>query len=268
MSVGWVIFTICINLIIIYAFYIFQKRDLERSLKHVKTEVQELEDLVSAIIAEFEAIAGELEPDSAQANATEESDANVNIPDKPSPNDTERIIAEVEAALENPDAITYPGVITHPGVITSAGLSSTETEAAIGKDDEAEPAGSQTELIENESAPADIQSMDEPQAADISEVPQAISEKRQGRLNIPAAPTNMGSPQSILPDSGSEPPLASSGKDSVDFSSQTQPVINDPRHRRVYELWRQGLTVEEIARELGTGRGEIQLLLYQWTVKR
>ena len=73
-----------------------------------------------------------------------------------------------------------------------------------------------------------------------------------------------------VPQDESEPqlPLTFSGPEPVAPSSPTQPVISDPRHRRVYELWRRGLTVEEIAKELGTGRGEIQLLLYQWTVKR
>jgi hypothetical protein len=38
-------------------------------------------------------------------------------------------------------------------------------------------------------------------------------------------------------------------------------AVNDPKHQQIIELWEQGISIEEIARQLGTGRGEIQLIL-------
>jgi uncharacterized protein YoxC len=37
--------------------------------------------------------------------------------------------------------------------------------------------------------------------------------------------------------------------------------VNDPKHQQILDLWEQGVSVEEIARHLGTGRGEVQLIL-------
>jgi hypothetical protein len=43
---------------VLLIFFFIQKRMIEKSLRHLKDEVQELEDLVAAIIEEFEDIAG------------------------------------------------------------------------------------------------------------------------------------------------------------------------------------------------------------------
>jgi len=44
------------------------------------------------------------------------------------------------------------------------------------------------------------------------------------------------------------------------FGKNVRPVT-DGRHQRILELWEQGISIEEIAKELGTGRGEVQLIL-------
>lgn len=41
---------------------------------------------------------------------------------------------------------------------------------------------------------------------------------------------------------------------------QPQEII-DPKHQRIFQLWQDGLAIEEIAKQLGTGRGEVQLIL-------
>lgn len=38
-------------------------------------------------------------------------------------------------------------------------------------------------------------------------------------------------------------------------------AVKDPRHQNILELRQEGLTVEEIAKRLGTGQGEIKLIL-------
>ncbi|HEX7714029.1 MAG TPA: hypothetical protein VF531_08395 [Bacillota bacterium] len=258
MSVGGIILTICINLIVICALYIFQKRDIDRRLKHVKTEIQELEDLVSAIIAEFEAIADEVDQDSVGAGGAEEAAMNEGISGVQNGDEetvTERIIAEVEAALENPDTIAAPSQI----------LSEREGGGDSLKDQDFEAEQTVLESTHSESSsstvgvviPEEQQVSDEETISCPTNVAKAVSSNHTER-------------DLQVPQDESEPqlPLTFSGPEPVAPSSPTQPVISDPRHRRVYELWRRGLTVEEIAKELGTGRGEIQLLLYQWTVKR
>jgi hypothetical protein len=37
--------------------------------------------------------------------------------------------------------------------------------------------------------------------------------------------------------------------------------VNDLKHQRILDLWEQGLSIEEIAKNLSTGRGEVQLIL-------
>jgi hypothetical protein len=43
-------------------------------------------------------------------------------------------------------------------------------------------------------------------------------------------------------------------------NKNTRPV-NDLKHQRILDLWEQGLSIEEIAKNLSTGRGEVQLIL-------
>ena len=45
------------------------------------------------------------------------------------------------------------------------------------------------------------------------------------------------------------------------LSGKNARQVTDVRHQRILELWDQGLSIEEIAKNLGTGRGEVQLIL-------
>lgn len=304
MSAGGIILTICINLIIIYTFYIFLKRDIDRRLKHVKTEIQELEDLVSAIIAEFEAIAAEVDPDSVRAGAAEKAAVDEGVTDVREDDQeavTERIIAEVEAALANPGATAAFNQNSPEPLGSDEPLGSGESigsggESAENQEFQAEPGGLEPARLRNSSSnaiqvPEELQGSVEEPLSGLTDGSEPLSSKRKGETNALGAAadsqqavtglkpqgTVAGQDMSSSPiahghdlkaphdESAPQPPLTFSG---TDPAAPSQPVISDPRRRRVYELWRRGLTVEEIAKELGAGRGEIQLLLYQWTVKR
>jgi hypothetical protein len=62
-----------INAGLVFFMQRFQNRTLDRKIKILKNEVQELEDLVAAIIEEFEDVAGSLEPVEQTARVIEAS---------------------------------------------------------------------------------------------------------------------------------------------------------------------------------------------------
>ena len=45
------------------------------------------------------------------------------------------------------------------------------------------------------------------------------------------------------------------------LSAKNARPVPEGRHQRILELWEQGISIEEIAKKLGTGRGEVQLIL-------
>ncbi len=57
----------------------------------------------------------------------------------------------------------------------------------------------------------------------------------------------------LVSEAGTTPQPSLSGKN-------VRPV-GDGRHQRILDLWEQGMSIEEIAKKLGTGRGEVQLIL-------
>lgn len=59
------------------------------------------------------------------------------------------------------------------------------------------------------------------------------------------------------PTGESEPGVGVETAQNVKFSRP----VSDPKHQHILELWEQGVSIEEIAKTLGTGRGEIQLIL-------
>ncbi|MGE5580929.1 MAG: DUF6115 domain-containing protein [Bacillota bacterium] len=176
MQAGEVIFIVLLNCLVIIVCYIFQKKSLQKHIKHLKTEVQDLEDLVAAIIEEFEEIA--------EQNAAEIHPRNNTIEVSPLPE------------------------------------SNRET-----------PANRQSNDVETET-----NDEPDPLTTDIPSANQIYTEIKS------SSPVN---PKPAIE------PLRSTGKR----------LVNDPRHQRVLELWDQGVSVEEIAKQLGTGRGEIQLVL-------
>lgn len=137
MHLGAIILSLIINTCLVLILFYFQKRSLEQRIKHLKKEISELEDLVAAIIEEFEAVS--------------------------------------EAVVTN----------------------------------------------------------DNSDLSDVSEV------------SVVAA-------QSQLPNKTEVHPLS---RQVVNFST------NDPRHENIMDMWQQGLSTEEIAKKMGTGQGEIKLIL-------
>jgi DNA-binding NarL/FixJ family response regulator len=175
-AAGEVIFVIALNCFIIFLLYKFQQKSLEKRMKHLKNEIQELEDLVAAIIEEFQEIAQVTE---AQAE------------------DAKNAILQSTSIIES---------------------------------DESTPKQQTTHLY-NETDQVGIQ--------DRSEIPAFQNV-------IPEAST----------DSTNEAEVAKPSLPGRNVRS-----VKNERHQRILELWEQGISIEEIAKKLGTGRGEVQLIL-------
>jgi hypothetical protein len=179
-SAGEVIFIIAVNCIIIFVLYRFQQQSLEKRVKHLKNEIQDLEDLVAAIIEEFQEIAAVTE---ARAN------------------DTKKAILESTPVIES-DQVLAENAATHPydemkGIETTVDM--------------------RPEIKNLESAPYPI-----PKAFSVGEPEVMNHQPSSGRNTRPAT---------------------------------------DLKHQHILELWEKGLSIEEIAKNLGTGRGEVQLIL-------
>ncbi|HBF36665.1 MAG TPA: hypothetical protein DDW50_05025 [Firmicutes bacterium] len=177
MAAGEVIFVIALNCFIIFLLYKFQQKSLEKRMKHLKNEIQDLEDLVAAIIEEFQEIA---QATDAKANAVK------------------------NAILESTPIIESDGPVTGE------------------------------------------------QVTDFNET---------NEINIPAINPDIFDPQPVNYDVPKDP---INEKEVVNhqtlFGKSARPVT-DIRHQHILELWDQGLSIEEIAKNLGTGRGEVQLIL-------
>jgi DNA-binding NarL/FixJ family response regulator len=177
-QVGEVLFVIALNCIVIFTLYRLQQKSLEKRIKHLKKEIQDLEDLVAAIIEEFEEIA-----EATDVKAT----------------DIKNAILESATIIESNQ--------------------------------------------DSKEATADYYN----QNAEVSD--------RETVLEAPNLPDT--SIPTITPYLASESELE---VESVPASKNSRPV-NDPRHQQILDLWEQGVSIGEIARKLGTGRGEVQLIL-------
>lgn len=185
MHVAEFLVILIINFIVIFILYYLQKRLIEKSITHLKKEIQELEDLVAAIIEEFEDIA--------------DTGADVSKPAATfSPKD--------EPELNYPPAVDF--------------LVNTEADNFNGSIHQDTPLNQPADTINN--SPVN-------RSADHQESNKAS----WGEFQSGSKPETLFKPE----------------------------LINDPKHRRILELRQKGITVEEIARQLGTGRGEIQLVL-------
>ena len=164
-------FTISINCLVIYILHVLHKRSIAKTLQHLRKEVNELENLVAAIIEEFEEVAERVWPDEVEVSTV----------------DTVQPQAVKETEADKADSLEH------------IGLADITEEGSLG-----------VELTEN-------------------------------------------SPVATLKPKGSGPP--ENGQ-----TFQTQELI-DSRHQKIMQLWKEGLAVEEIAKQLGTGRGEVRLVL-------
>ncbi len=146
-----ILITISINCLIIYFLHVLHKRSIAKTVQHLRKEVNELENLVAAIIEEFEEVADRVWQDS-----------------------TEKQVEKVSEPLAFKEEELVQVISTEP-------------------------------------------------------LPEIVDSKK------------------------TEPP---------ETLAMFQPhEIIDPKHQRIVQLWKDGLAIEEIARQLGTGRGEIQLVL-------
>jgi len=168
---GELFITISINCLVIYFLHVFHKRSIANTLQHLRKEVNELENLVAAIIEEFEDVAERVWP---------------NEPEKP-----------LETSIQ-------------PGT------------------------------VEAESVPV----LNEP-CADFPKLTEAAPLDTK-QANQSESPKNLDAEENGAPETL---PIF-----------QPQEII-DPKHQRIMKLWKEGLAVEEIAKQLGTGRGEVQLVL-------
>ncbi len=216
---GELLFILIFNCIVIFILYQYQKRLIEKNIKHLKEEIHELEDLVAAIIEEFE--------DIADTNATSKEhpaqrlglnqDLRLNYPtvgdflDNMEVNDVNEPVQAVES-LRMP--------LEQVGSMNEGQMDITVRPSEEDRDKDSEPLD---ELTVSQTA--------------VSQTDTANHQESDEVLLIDS-----------LPDSNPD-------------ASIKLELIKDPRHRRIFELWQQGTTVDEIARQLGTGQGVIQLVL-------
>jgi hypothetical protein len=172
-SGGEILISLCINCFVIYILHVLHKRSISKTIENVRKEIYELENLVAAIIEEFEEVAdGILQTDIKKIN-----------------DQTVKNEARIEEIVEKPNELTAED--------------SRETEGL--REEESEEQGS------NEPFP-DSPEIDQEETSDTIPIFQ---------------------PHEII----------------------------DPRHKRILKLWEDGLAIEEIAKQLGIGRGEVQLIL-------
>lgn len=171
MNGGEIFITISINCLVIYFLHVFHKRSIANTLQQLRKEVNELENLVAAIIEEFEDVADRVWPN------------------------------EPEGPVEKSDKIQ--------AIEVESIQSFDESDVDFSKLTEAEPLD--TIQVDESESPINLNSAE----------------------NEPSETLPIFQPHEII----------------------------DPKHQRVMELWNEGLAVEEIAKQLGTGRGEVQLVL-------
>lgn len=204
------------NLIVILVFFIVQKRAIAKNIKHLKTEIQELEDLVAAIIEEFEDIA---------------------VPERQSES----------GVLEDQGRVS---AVTHLGEFDDHLNLAAEDLASNFESDPYENDFGEASFISE-----DGMNFEAPAGEADESINFAEESAEDGRLNaMEYSPGNEFGLFKAPPNQNQKAPGKTEGIVNAEF-------INDPKHRRIFELWKQGLTIEEIARQLSMGRGEIQLIV-------
>lgn len=173
MNGGEILISILLNCFVIYILHILHKRSISKTIENVRKEVYELENLVSAIIEEFEEVADEA----------------------------------LKTGIEKPD-----------------------NKSVIDKEKNQNPVEERIESVNEKPAGTEAQKKEKFVDSDFDKSSSDYSE-----VNFE------GTPETI---------------------PMFQPhEIVDPRHNRILQLWKDGLAIEEIAKQLGTGRGEVQLIL-------
>lgn len=160
--------TIFINCLIIYILHVFHRRSIATTVKNLRKEVNELENLVVAIIEEFEEVADEVWRDKTEKPPLKLSSQSHKKPLEP------------EELKEEEPLEVFPEELT----VETTGSTTGKSSARL------------------------------PEEKPIESIP----------------------------------------------TLRTQEFI-DPKRQRVFELWNNGLMAEEIAKQMGIGQGEVQLIL-------
>jgi hypothetical protein len=100
----------------------------------------------------------------------------------------------------------------------------------------------------------EIQELEDLVVAIVTEIEDAVGESSV----VPSAE----SPEMEIP----TPSITSSDSKTQSSSPENRRVFSEteatnPKHRQILDLWRQGMEMSQIARELGIGQGEIRLIL-------
>lgn len=226
MHAGEIFLIIILNCILIFILYLFQKRLIEKNIKNLKNEIRELEDLVAAIIEEFEDIA-----------------ENPGNKDKPVENHGQ--FEEFAGMSPQELKLNYPTV----GDFLD-NMEENELQEMVRVEAPRVPFNEENPMRE----PVNIntESLTE-NDEEVGETGEEVGKSQT--LTTNSNESEAGEPGIV---SIEESPGGSVSKPGTGLQLES---INDPRHRRILELREQGITIEDIARQLGTGRGEIQLVL-------
>jgi hypothetical protein len=210
---------------------------IEKSIKNLKKEIHELEDLVAAIIEEFEDIA----------------DANINKDQR----------SEIPAQTgEFPVRTDDSFVTSGESPVTTQGLMSDYPTVGDFLDNLAENDLQQTaQAVKTPKKPFPFVDEDnntfnkaaKPFHTTVAAVQETGEELDQDQPEIPTPDAGNKEPEVVF---AMESSKSSKSEGTIQLES-----VNDPRHKRILELREQGMTVEDMARQLGTGRGEILLVL-------
>jgi hypothetical protein len=268
MRVGEVLLFLVFNAGLIFGLYLWQTRLFAKKLKRLRQEIQELEDLVVAIIEEFgEAVAPGPEPNvtAVSTESAVKSHPNLIANSQPAipdfyPENSELPVEQVSKAKVKPKPKPKPKA--KPKVIPES----------PSKEEVATLAGPQPQAVRKTTQPASLKPHDEPATLNLvmkSEekreliAPQKSKPKPKPKATAKPKSTPRRSVQSV-PTGLKAPANQNAGEMALNpvskLSSQSENNYIT-RQQQVINLAQQGLEVAEIARQLKMGQGEIQLIL-------
>jgi hypothetical protein len=272
MRVGEVLLFLLFNAGLIFGLYFWQTRLWAEKLKRVRQEIQELEDLVVAIVEEFgEAVAAA---------------PNTNVDAQSNENSHQKLIANNQRPIpdfhpENPELAVNPkSELLSEQVPKPKPKPKSKVISKPQPEVELETlAGSQAKEVREKIQPQPLKSKiisdklrDEPMTLNLAseaEVKQELipppKPKRKAKAKANPKPATKSFTQPVSPvqntpanQNFAEMVSHSASKPSFPLSGNTSVT---KRRQQVLNLAQQGLEVTEIARQLKMGQGEIQLIL-------
>lgn len=235
MHAGEISLIILLNCFLIFVLYFYQKRLIEKNIKNLKKEIHELEDLVAAIIEEFEDIADSPKNSEKPAEIAGQFDPFAGM----SPQELKLNYPTVGDFLDNMEENELPGMV--PAMENSTG-----------------PFGNEIPALEI----TNLETGFSPENDENDKTVEEIGEISREQENSQTLTTNSHDTEECNPGGVSIGASIHTGAPGTKPETGLQlESINDPRHRRILELRQQGVSIEDIARQLETGRGEIHLVL-------